>query len=947
MNPSDSDNSGSKNRDGKNAEIDATDSSTGTNDLERAATSSQTPELPNGDASLSEVEVEGKRFIATSVLARNFGYDSDHIGRLARQGKVENIRIGKRWFVTRTSLQNHKREAYEQKRLSALQSIKVVRNVSPEVKELPRRPIIVPSLALFHVADRLRASRIYLSSSFKGGFNYILLALFVLAVLLSPVSGDYHPKYALNPRKSYSFWNNIKTDLSKNSSYALNAVKDTERLAIKGISLPKQPVLYSVKFKGIHPFPNNHQLLSLFNQKIQEFKNQSQNIITLFNDSFRSDYTLNFKKPPHPTYGLNIKEFSNFKPRSVGQIWQELRQNYWLRIPQTVTLLPRPKLREPISTQRQLTLNLPDLKELNRFSWNYIYKAADKLNIAYGNGLSILREVPFYKGIHYPIAYRESKYDYGFSQIIKNLAGIRTLQVRLGIAFYPFNISLKHPTYGLNIEEFSGFKLQSTWQNIRKSILIGDLSLHNVQFKQFNSVKSEIAQYQNWIKESVNKPKPRLSLGYLSGKKLLKILSRNINSWAENSYALYLNFFKERPEISFLPKISFNFPWKGIKLSSGIVRVSPVPSPQVKENPPVSELPAENDKTLISELLRWFRFSSNTTPQVTRTVTTRVDEKYIRSVVNTVLNERLQLPPLEQFNNLVSEFNGIKDIVSKNVIDYSKITANYVFSNVNGVLDTTEFQGKSLIVSNSVSASQYSGPAFNGISNCNTESQTLNWDSSTGKFSCLTDDSSVGSAPRTEKSGTQVLANSSIFNFDDGNFNVVASGTTETVINLDWTNGPASRSANQTITGFWIFNNRASVTSNFEVQGNASVSALFGSAFTGISNCNTESQTLNWDSSSGRFSCLSDDTGAGGSAAPFKGVSIREGSGAFTHYGSISFEAGNFNLTAPTASESYVRLDWLNGPASRSANQTITGFWNFTAASTQLTGLELTNNASI
>src|SRR5947207_2353639 len=47
------------------------------------------------------------------------------------------------------------------------------------------------------------------------------------------------------------------------------------------------------------------------------------------------------------------------------------------------------------------------------------------------------------------------------------------------------------------------------------------------------------------------------------------------------------------------------------------------------------------------------------------------------------------------------------------------------------------------------------------------------------------------------------------------------------------------------------------------------------------------------------------------------------------------------------ASQSIVRLNWITGPASRSANQTITGFWNFSAASTQLSGLELTNTASI
>lgn len=77
-------------------------------------------------------------------------------------------------------------------------------------------------------------------------------------------------------------------------------------------------------------------------------------------------------------------------------------------------------------------------------------------------------------------------------------------------------------------------------------------------------------------------------------------------------------------------------------------------------------------------------------------------------------------------------------------------------------------------------------------------------------------------------------------------------------------------------------------------------------------------------------------------------IAVREGDGAFSDRSSVSFDAGHFSLTYPTASEAYVRLDWgAGGPASLSQDETVTGFWNFTAASTQLNGLELTNAASI
>jgi hypothetical protein len=45
---------------------------------------------------------------------------------------------------------------------------------------------------------------------------------------------------------------------------------------------------------------------------------------------------------------------------------------------------------------------------------------------------------------------------------------------------------------------------------------------------------------------------------------------------------------------------------------------------------------------------------------------------------------------------------------------------------------------------------------------------------------------------------------------------------------------------------------------------------------------------------------------------------------------SISFDANQFDLSI-TASSAIVRLDWANGPASRAADQTITGAWTFTS----------------
>ena len=78
------------------------------------------------------------------------------------------------------------------------------------------------------------------------------------------------------------------------------------------------------------------------------------------------------------------------------------------------------------------------------------------------------------------------------------------------------------------------------------------------------------------------------------------------------------------------------------------------------------------------------------------------------------------------------------------------------------------------------------------------------------------------------------------------------------------------------------------------------------------------------------WDCATDATGGGGAA--FGGIELTNSGTAFgTHYGSISFDAGHFTLglADPTASATYLRLDWTSdgGPASLSQAETITGNW--------------------
>ncbi len=129
---------------------------------------------------ISEVEFNGKKYTSTTLLAQEVGYDLSHIGRLARQGKLESIRHGKKWMVHRASLLAYKKQVDEQRRVNGLKSFETE---VAKVSDLVRKPI-VPSTALFHTAE-IGSARIYPKSLKIGDLRYVLLTLFVLFTLAS------------------------------------------------------------------------------------------------------------------------------------------------------------------------------------------------------------------------------------------------------------------------------------------------------------------------------------------------------------------------------------------------------------------------------------------------------------------------------------------------------------------------------------------------------------------------------------------------------------------------------------------------------------------------------------------------------------------------------------------------------------------------------------------
>ena len=78
-------------------------------------------------------------------------------------------------------------------------------------------------------------------------------------------------------------------------------------------------------------------------------------------------------------------------------------------------------------------------------------------------------------------------------------------------------------------------------------------------------------------------------------------------------------------------------------------------------------------------------------------------------------------------------------------------------------------------------------------------------------------------ALKTKEGFTTIQANSNTLTFSPSGFTVTASGSTDTLVGVDYDNGPASRSIAQSITGLWTFVNGASVSTNFEIGGYASI----------------------------------------------------------------------------------------------------------------------------
>ncbi|MBI4117343.1 MAG: NYN domain-containing protein [Parcubacteria group bacterium] len=110
-------------------------------------------------------------YIPISELAREFGYEIDHISRLCRQQKIEALRESNgRWHATRASL-----IAYQTATKQIKQQV-ASKNLGPRPKSWPIREI-APSSSL-RISDRM-PGRVNFRTAFKTALKFALLGIFV------------------------------------------------------------------------------------------------------------------------------------------------------------------------------------------------------------------------------------------------------------------------------------------------------------------------------------------------------------------------------------------------------------------------------------------------------------------------------------------------------------------------------------------------------------------------------------------------------------------------------------------------------------------------------------------------------------------------------------------------------------------------------------------------
>ncbi len=83
--------------------------------------------------------INGKEYIQSNRLAREFGYTTDYIGRLAREEKILATQVGRQWFVEPESLRvfSHQAQLEKEIRKEELRQQRKLEQVAFAKREIP------------------------------------------------------------------------------------------------------------------------------------------------------------------------------------------------------------------------------------------------------------------------------------------------------------------------------------------------------------------------------------------------------------------------------------------------------------------------------------------------------------------------------------------------------------------------------------------------------------------------------------------------------------------------------------------------------------------------------------------------------------------------------------------------------------------------------------------
>ncbi|KKT82684.1 MAG: hypothetical protein UW79_C0002G0001, partial [Candidatus Yanofskybacteria bacterium GW2011_GWA2_44_9] len=289
---------------------------------------------------------------------------------------------------------------------------------------------------------------------------------------------------------------------------------------------------------------------------------------------------------------------------------------------------------------------------------------------------------------------------------------------------------------------------------------------------------------------------------------------------------------------------------------SGLAVIStPAPTPMSTPESAVDGGGATTvDRDVITKIIRQeIRLTQDLTPEQLRTIYDRISGTDLRidSLASELTNLRSSIVQPPGFNpfpqvmpvsgqpNVVISPNeittGILTVTNQATIQTLSVVSNlgvdtntfFVNSGDNRVGVGTNDPNTTFEVVGTASASQYYGA---GLSDCDSSSNNaLQWDDGTGLFSCTTvsGGGGGGSALQVKEGLTSTLNPVASISFDAGGFAVTPSGSAEVVVKIDYTNGPASRAIDQTITGFWEFRSGASFSNDVEFWDNPATPSLF------------------------------------------------------------------------------------------------------------------------